>query len=127
MTNHFENQTIGDIASRILDVPTLAERGRDFLDFHTIGVVQIEKALRAAYEAGKRDAGNVVHETTGDMLCYRDGDTTKTFWRTSSVRGGHCSYWVNRNGERYGRIFSADASRFSPAPRFELELEEASS
>lgn len=42
------------IAKQVLQVPTLASRGVDALDFHELSVGQIQLALRAAYEAGRR-------------------------------------------------------------------------
>jgi len=45
-----------EIAKTILRIPTLAERRSDSLDFHELGVWQIKKALKAAYEAGQNDA-----------------------------------------------------------------------
>ena len=43
------------IAREVLNIPTLATRGRDALDFHDVGVVSIERALRRAYVAGCDD------------------------------------------------------------------------
>lgn len=40
------------IARDVLGVPTLERRNRDQLDFHEIGVWQIQKALQDAYAAG---------------------------------------------------------------------------
>jgi len=40
------------IAREVLNVPTLATRGRDPLDFHDVGVVSLKRALRRAYVAG---------------------------------------------------------------------------
>ncbi len=40
------------IAREVLDIPTLAKRGRDALDFHELGVVSIKRALHSAYLAG---------------------------------------------------------------------------
>lgn len=45
---------LAEIAKRLLRVPTLASRGVDALDFHELSVGQIQLALRAAYEAGRR-------------------------------------------------------------------------
>lgn len=45
---------IAEIARRILNVPTLAERKSDALDFHDCSVWAIRDALEAAYEAGKK-------------------------------------------------------------------------
>ena len=43
---------IARIAKEHLDLETLAERGRDSLDFHDLSVGSIREALEAAYEAG---------------------------------------------------------------------------
>jgi hypothetical protein len=40
------------IAREGLRIPTLTVRGRDALDFHDVGVVSVERALRRAYVAG---------------------------------------------------------------------------
>lgn len=42
------------IARQYLSLDTLVERGRDRLDFHVHGVVSIQMALRAAYDAGRK-------------------------------------------------------------------------
>ena len=44
------------IANKELNIETLEEQKSDDLDFHECSVWQIEKALRAAYEAGKQAA-----------------------------------------------------------------------
>jgi hypothetical protein len=46
-----------DIAREYLHIETLEERKWDSLDFHDVGVVGVERALQAAYQAGLR-AGN---------------------------------------------------------------------
>jgi hypothetical protein len=40
------------IARDVLNIPTLATRGRDALDFHDVGVVSVKRALARAYAAG---------------------------------------------------------------------------
>jgi hypothetical protein len=40
------------IAREVLNIPTLAMRGRDALDFHDVGVVSLKRALKRAYAAG---------------------------------------------------------------------------
>ena len=40
------------IARDELNVPTLATHGRDALDFHSVGVVSLKRALKRAYIAG---------------------------------------------------------------------------
>ncbi len=40
------------IAREVLNIPTLATRGRDALDFHDVGVVSLKRALKRAYVAG---------------------------------------------------------------------------
>jgi hypothetical protein len=51
------NEIPSDVMTRIarehLGVETLEIRRSDRLDFHEVGVWQIEAALRAAYEAGR--------------------------------------------------------------------------
>jgi len=42
------------IAQRVLGIETLAERGRDALDFHNVSVRQIRDLLEAAYELGRK-------------------------------------------------------------------------
>lgn len=42
------------IAREELGIETLAERGRDRLDFHDLGVVGLRAALRRAYEMGRQ-------------------------------------------------------------------------
>ena len=41
------------IAKDLLDIPTLADRNADQLDFHEVSVSQVKLALRAAYEVGR--------------------------------------------------------------------------
>ena len=48
------DQTLTDIATKILDIETLDTRNGDRLDFHELAVWQIKKALEAAYEAGRK-------------------------------------------------------------------------
>lgn len=45
------------IAKKHLHLSSLAERGRDHLDFHDCHVVGIKRALEAAYEAGRKAGG----------------------------------------------------------------------
>jgi hypothetical protein len=37
---------------QILDIPTLADRNRDMLDFHSIGVATLREIIQIAYDAG---------------------------------------------------------------------------
>jgi hypothetical protein len=48
-----ENELFTQIARELLDIETLETRKMDRLDFHEVAVWQVEKALRAAYEAGR--------------------------------------------------------------------------
>ena len=48
-----ENELFTQIAREHLDIETLETRRMDRLDFHEVAVWQVEKALRAAYEAGR--------------------------------------------------------------------------
>jgi len=52
------NKLITQIAQQHLPIETLETRHSDELDFHDIAVWQIESALRAAFEAGRKDASN---------------------------------------------------------------------
>ena len=52
------NKLISQIAQQHLPIETLETRHSDDLDFHDIAVWQIESALRAAFEAGRKDASN---------------------------------------------------------------------
>ncbi len=45
-----------EIARKYLNVPTLATRNSDALDFHECAVWSLKEALEAAYLAGARDA-----------------------------------------------------------------------
>jgi hypothetical protein len=42
------------IAREVLGIPTLKVRHSDQADFHELSVVRIQRALAAAYEAGRR-------------------------------------------------------------------------
>ncbi len=59
------------IARDVLNIPTLATRGRDALDFHDVGVVSLKRALARAYAAGcEATAKRLVSSltiTTGDQ------------------------------------------------------------
>ena len=46
------NKTLAEIATKHLDLKTLATRHSDSLDFHEHGVWAIRSALEAAYRAG---------------------------------------------------------------------------
>lgn len=46
------NETVAEIAKRVLNVETLATRKMDSLDFHGLAVWQLRDALEAAYRAG---------------------------------------------------------------------------
>ena len=48
-----ENELFTKIAREYLDIETLQERKMDALDFHEVAVWQVQKALKAAYEAGR--------------------------------------------------------------------------
>ena len=41
------------VAKDLLEIPTLATRNSDALDFHEVAVWEVKLALRAAYEAGR--------------------------------------------------------------------------
>jgi hypothetical protein len=51
-----KNQTLTRIASEVLNLPTLTERGRDMLDFRDIHVTRLATALGLAYDAGRAAA-----------------------------------------------------------------------
>ena len=46
------NETIADIAKKVLSIETLETRKLDSLDFHDVAVWRLKKALEAAYRAG---------------------------------------------------------------------------
>ena len=48
-------QTLEKIAKTKLQIPTLRERKSDQLDFHEVSVWALQRALRAAYEAGRQE------------------------------------------------------------------------
>ena len=52
--NAGRDTVISEIARLKLHIETLEARGRDCLDFHDVGVLTLEAALVAAYEAGRR-------------------------------------------------------------------------
>ena len=47
-------QVVGDIARKILGITTLESRNSDSLDFYDLSVGSLERALLAAYEAGRK-------------------------------------------------------------------------
>ncbi len=49
-------QTLEQIARTKLQIPTLRERKSDAHDFHEVSVWGLQRALLAAYEAGRNDA-----------------------------------------------------------------------
>ena len=51
--NTTATQTIAEIAATILGIENLAAQNRDELDFHELAVWNIQRALEAAYEAGR--------------------------------------------------------------------------
>lgn len=51
--NGAQAQQLEAIARRHMRLETLATRGSDRLDFHEVGVWEIQAALHAAYEAGR--------------------------------------------------------------------------
>ena len=50
------NETLADIAKRLLHLETLEARNMDSLDFHDLAVWQLRAALEAAYRAGAASA-----------------------------------------------------------------------
>lgn len=56
MTTTKKEETLLDIAQRILRVETLETRNSDSQDFHDIAVWTLREALEAAFEAGKAAA-----------------------------------------------------------------------
>lgn len=50
------DQIIRKIAAKLLFIETLDQRNSDQLDFHSLGVLAIRKALEAAYDAGRTAA-----------------------------------------------------------------------
>ena len=51
---HPASELFTDIARQILLIETLEERRMDSLDFHEVAVWQVQKALEAAFEAGRK-------------------------------------------------------------------------
>lgn len=56
------------IAQKHLGIQTLEQRNRDSLDFHDVGVVGVQQALSAAYDAGQASAGAGLTESLRDNL-----------------------------------------------------------
>lgn len=52
------NRILTDIAAKHLNIPTLATRRSDRLDFHDLSVWAVRSALEAAYDAGINDTGS---------------------------------------------------------------------
>ncbi len=50
-------KAVAEIARTFLGIETLKAQGLDRLDFHDLGVVGIDQALSAAFEAGRKAAG----------------------------------------------------------------------
>jgi hypothetical protein len=48
---------LASIARRILNIPTLATRKMDALDFHEVSVWQVLASLRLAHRMGRKDRG----------------------------------------------------------------------
>ena len=48
-----KHETISKIAREQMDIETLETRNRDSLDFHDVSVASVERALAAAYDAGR--------------------------------------------------------------------------
>ena len=46
------DETLADIARRVLNMPTLETRNSDGLDFHDVAVWQVREALEEAWRAG---------------------------------------------------------------------------
>lgn len=55
-----QDEVFGRIAKKMLGIETLQVRNRDSLDFHDCHVGSIKAALKAAYEAGMKDASNAI-------------------------------------------------------------------
>ena len=71
-------QTIQQIAQEHLDITTLERRRRDNLDFHDVAVWQVEKALAAAYDAGRDE----LLATVEALLAAKDNQMeTAVEWR----------------------------------------------
>ena len=52
----FAQRNLADLATSVLDIETLTERGSDSLDFHEINVGILSDLLAKAYEMGRRSA-----------------------------------------------------------------------
>jgi len=65
------DQILTGIARRHLNIPTLATRNSDSLDFHDVSASGIRAALAAAYEAGARSAAGAAPETLAALEYVR--------------------------------------------------------
>jgi hypothetical protein len=73
----YKKKLFREIAHRYLGIETLEVRNRDRLDFHDVGVVGVQKALEAAYQAGVKKGSehencpgcNPAKEHGKDPLC----------------------------------------------------------
>ena len=54
--NMFAQRNLADLATGVLDIETLEQRGSDSLDFHEIHVGILSDLLAKAYEMGRRGA-----------------------------------------------------------------------
>ena len=83
---------------QILDIPTLADRNRDSLDFHSIGVATLREIIQTAFDAGVAAASGAAAPTTtsdpDDILAtlkitnverHRTGGTGR--WVTGTIGG----------------------------------------
>jgi hypothetical protein len=73
-----KQETIQQIAREQMGIETLARRNRDSLDFRDVAVWSIEKALDAAYDAGR----NELLAAAEALLAAKDNQMeTITEWR----------------------------------------------
>ncbi len=72
------NSILTEIARHHLDIPTLETRKGDSLDFHTVTVMGVRDALKAAYQAGLR-VSNAAPELLAALVEMVD------YWRDTPV------------------------------------------
>ena len=100
--------TLTTIAQQHLFIETLAERGTDELDFHSVNVGSVEDALTAAYLAGYAAALRAAAGSKADRLPTQRHTMRGDVW----LGEGEASDWTDESG----------ASTVTTLPIPELEL-----
>ncbi len=86
---------------QILDIPTLADRNRDSLDFHSVGVATLREIIKTAFDAGVAAASGVTAPTTTS-----DPDDILATLKITNVerhRTGGTGRWVGQS--RISKLF----------------------